>query len=232
MPQNDSERATRKRPRDLTAAWIGAGAIVVSAVIGGIFLLAARGEGNPVLRASESERSLSAKHAHSYGPRPTRPSGSRPASQPVASASTGPPIGVPLTGPDAPPGVIVEGGGMDLRTDATGVSINGQIFANSFEGLCEAACSDPETLMLPLDLDRKYDILKARFGVADNSLSSTDSATIEVIADGDVIYDHAFSLGHSQDVSLNVSGILRLTFQFTGNLEYVYPAVGDPTVYG
>jgi hypothetical protein len=119
----------------------------------------------------------------------------------------------------------------DLNSDANGISINGKTFADSFLASCGIACSDPETVSLPLNLDRRYRILKARFGISDNSPSSTRASSIEVIADGVVIYNRSFSLGQSQNVRLNVAGVLRLTFQFMGPLQTVYPAVGEPTVY-
>jgi hypothetical protein len=122
-------------------------------------------------------------------------------------------------------------GNDDLQTDANGISINGETFADSYMAACEALCQNPETVSLPLNLDKRYQVLKARFGISDNSPDSADSASIEVIADGAVIYNESFSLGQSHDVSLNVSGVLRLTFQFVGPLQEVYPAVGEPTAY-
>jgi hypothetical protein len=145
-----------------------------------------------------------------------------PSPQPSASASsqssvappphpTGPPVGIPLAGPNAPNGAIIISND-DIQSDATGGSINGQTFSNAFVGDCGMACSEPETASLPLNLGRQYTLLKARFGIDDNSLSSTEPTTITVIADGSVIYSHAFTLGHSSDVTLNVSDVLRLTF--------------------
>jgi NPCBM/NEW2 domain len=235
MSRNDLERVPSEREHDRnTKLWVGAGGPIVAAIIAGIFLLVLHGGGNSSSQA-ESGGSASAKAGHSFAsPTTPKPSTTSPValtSQPAAAPSTGPPAGTPLTGPNAPAGIIVEYGNSYVMTDATGVSINGQTFADSFEGICESLCPNPETGTLPLDLGRKYTTLKAVFGVADNSLSSTDSATIEVIADGVIIYDHAFSVGYSENVSLNVSGVLRLTFQFSGDLEYVYPAVGEPTVY-
>ena len=119
----------------------------------------------------------------------------------------------------------------DIQSDANGISINGKTFPDSFMGACEALCQNPETVSLPLDLGRKYRTLKGRFGISDGSPTPGEPATIELIADGNVIYDRAFSLGQSQDVTLNVSGVLRLTVQFTGPLQDVYPAIGEPTVY-
>lgn len=162
------------------------------------------------------------------------PSPSPSSVQSAVSASehpTGPPAGIPLAGPAAPDGTIIIGGGADLQSDDTGGVINGQTFANAFEGDCGMACTEPETVSLPLNLGRKYSILKARFGIDDKSLSASEPATITIIADGSIIYSRSFTLGHSSDVTLNISEVLRLTVQFSGDLHHVFPAVGDPTVY-
>lgn len=100
-----------------------------------------------------------------------------------------------------------------------------------FEGACSLLCEESESAAVQLDLGRKYQTLKATFGISDNSNDPSSSANIEVIADGSVIYDKSFELGQSQNVDLNVSGVLRLTFQFSGPLGNVYPAIGEPTVY-
>jgi hypothetical protein len=118
-----------------------------------------------------------------------------------------------------------------VDTDENGVSINGKRFVDHFEGECPLLCSDPETGSVSLNVGRKYDILKARLGIDDNSPSQAKSAAIEIIADGDIIFHGSFRLGISKDISLNISNVLRLTFRFSGPLGYVHPAVGDPTAY-
>jgi hypothetical protein len=143
---------------------------------------------------------------------------------------TGPPVGTPLTsdGEDGNP-IISDGG--DVYYNVSGISINGKTFVHSYEAKCQMLCNSQETTQLSLDLRRKYRMLIARFGISDDSLSSTKAAAIEVIADGTIIYHGSFSLGHSADVNLKVSGVLRLIVQFSGPLGSVYPSVGEPTAY-
>ena len=135
-----------------------------------------------------------------------------------------------FNGPNAPSGMIIMNSD-DLNSDANGISINGKTFADSFMASCGMACPDPETVSLPLNLGRQYRILNARFGISDSSPGPSGSASIEVIADGVIVYNRAFSLGQSQNVKLNILGVLRLTFQFSGPLQTIYPAAGEPTVY-
>lgn len=218
-----------------------ASGLILAAILGIIHLLmhspptgtAAAGVPTSSTSASPSEASSSAgsespsdSPSNSGSPTPSISVSASPAPHP-----TGPPAGISLAGPSAPDGLFIEGND-DLQQDANGVSINGTVFADSYEAGCSALCPNPETVPLPLDLGKKYQTIKATFGAADNSPSNSLSASIEVIADGDIIYSRSFSVGQSQVVTLNVSGVDRLTFQFIGDLQNVYPAVGEPTAYG
>ena len=172
------------------------------------------------------------------GSRPTKPSASSsetPSESPSPSVTppsppAGPPVGTPLTSDEEEGDPIITDDG-DVYTNVSGVSINGKVFVHSFEAQCQLLCDSQETSLISLNLRRKYRMLKARFGISDDSLSSTKRAAIEVIADGSIIYHRSFGLGQSANVHLNISGVLRLIVRFSGPLGSVYPAVGEPTAY-
>jgi hypothetical protein len=184
--------------------------------------------------ASQSQPTQPSDSPTSPSARPSSSSTGSPSPSPTSTPTpqpSGPPVGTPLTSDVEDGNPIISDGG-DVFTDANGVSINGRTFVDSYEADCQLLCNKEETTWISLNLGRQYATLSARFGVSDDSLSSTKSATIEVIANGIIIYHRSFRVGQSSDVNLNISGVLRLIIQFSGPLGSVYPAVGDPTAYG
>ena len=190
-------------------------------------------------------RATAAAVSRSSAPEPSGPRSSEssagPSESSIASPSpsvvntpltrpTGPPVGASLTSDSEDGNPIISDGG-DVYSDVNGISIDGKVFAHSYEAKCQMLCDSQETTWLSLDLRRNYRTLRTRFGISDDSPSSTKSAAITVIADGVIIYQRSFSLGHSADVNLNISKVLRLVVQFSGPLGSVYPAAGEPMAY-
>lgn len=92
-------------------------------------------------------------------------------------------------------------------------------------------CDKSENAYVKINLAKKYKTLKARLGVNDQSEIGTDSITITLVGDDALLKTVTLHKGQHVDVSLNVTGVLELDFNFSGRLGKVEPAVGEPRVY-
>lgn len=120
-------------------------------------------------------------------------------------------------------GRMVEKSGMYVESE---VDINGVAARPGVETCCYSSVQDS---FIDFDLSRSFSTLTARVGVTDDS-KATGTSRIQVIADGSVIFDQTFALGQSEDLELDVAGVLRVRFLFTGPGGTVKGAIGDPVV--
>ena len=86
-------------------------------------------------------------------------------------------------------------------------AINGQQYSLGAYGYGEPNKSPPAEI--DFNLSRSFKTFTGRIGVIDSS-PATCTAEIQVIADGRTVVDDSFSLGQSQDLSLDVTDVLRL----------------------
>lgn len=110
------------------------------------------------------------------------------------------------------------------------LAINGKQFANAIYLHCGIACGGTQEEYTDFNVGRAWTTFTARAGVGDQSASDL-SERIEIYGDGRLLYGHDFMLGQSQDIRLNVKGVLRLRFKTIGENSYrVWAALGEPTV--
>jgi hypothetical protein len=108
------------------------------------------------------------------------------------------------------------------------IAINGQQYPFGAYGQGSPQSSTPEEI--DFDLSRSFKTFTARIGVIDTSPANC-SAEIQVITDGTTVVDSTFSLGQSKDLSLNVSGVLRLQIVVVNSNGYqCYGGLGNPNV--
>jgi NPCBM/NEW2 domain len=129
-----------------------------------------------------------------------------------ASGSPSPPVSAPGSPSASSPGQAVAGqflaalnpvsGSGDLFTGSA--EVNGQYFANSVY-----LDLNPGPGNVSYNLGRQWRELDATVGLSDNS-PENEKVQFQVFADGRSIYNHVFQLGQSQQITLNVTGVLRL----------------------
>lgn len=93
--------------------------------------------------------------------------------------------------------------------------VNGQTYANSV--YLEV---NPGPANVSYNLGRQWNHLEATLGLSDNS-PENEKIQFQILADQRTIYSHVFELGQSQQVNLNVTGVLRLEFIATEVSSYV-----------
>jgi NPCBM/NEW2 domain len=145
---------------------------------------------------------------------------------PASSSASVPPVsgsgsadsgsGPPISGSGAPSGsALSQAGGSQLLDAMTPVSdsgatntgsaqVNGQYFADSVY-----LSMNPGPGNVSYNLERQWHRLQATVGLSDDS-PENEKVRFQVIADQRVVYDHVFVLGQSQQISLDMSGVLRL----------------------
>jgi hypothetical protein len=106
----------------------------------------------------------------------------------------------------------VSGSG-DLFTGST--EVNGQYFADSVY-----LDLNPGPGNVSYNLGRQWRDLEATVGLSDDS-PENGNVQFQVFADGRSIYNHVFQLGQSQQITLNVTGVLRLELAATLASAYV-----------
>ncbi|MEU7725176.1 NPCBM/NEW2 domain-containing protein [Streptomyces sp. NPDC040724] len=89
-------------------------------------------------------------------------------------------------------------------------SINGSDFPQSISFQVHYAANPVNEVSYNIGRDWRY--LAATVGVTDDSTSDT-KLKMQAFADGRSVYEHVFSYGESNPVSLDVKGVLRLTFK-------------------
>ena len=70
------------------------------------------------------------------------------------------------------------------------------------------------------NLGRQWRHLEATVGLSDDS-PENEKVQFQIFADQRSIYNHVFELGQSQQINLNVSGVLRLELVATLTSAYV-----------
>lgn len=105
----------------------------------------------------------------------------------------------------------VSGSG-DLFTGSA--EVNGQQCANSVY-----LDLNPGPGNVSYNLGRQWRDLAATVGLSDDS-PENEKVQFQIFADGRSIYNHVFVLGQSQQINLNVSGVLRL--ELVGTLASAY----------
>lgn len=141
------------------------------------------------------------------------------------SALVGPSPGIRLT--DDPDNFIAARSGVDTRDN---LNVNGREQLRAFADGWGCCGNTTREAYIDINLGRAYTKLTARFGLEDHSAANS-AVRFEVFADGNTLYDHSFILGQSSDVTLTVTGVLRLRFYFVGPLDIVEAVVGEPTVF-
>jgi hypothetical protein len=101
------------------------------------------------------------------------------------------------------------------ETNTGSTHVNGQYFAESVY-----LSLNPGPANVSYNLERQWHSLQATVGLSDDS-PEAEKVRFQVIADQRIIYDHTFVLGQSQQINLNVSGVLRLELVATLASDYV-----------
>lgn len=104
-------------------------------------------------------------------------------------------------------------GSGDLFTGA--VEVNGQYYANSVY-----LDLNPGPADVSYNLGRQWRHLEATLGLSDDS-PENEKVQFQIFADGRSIYSHVFALGQSQQITLDVTRVLRLELVATLSSAYV-----------
>lgn len=109
------------------------------------------------------------------------------------------------------------------------IAINSRQYPFAAYGYGSPRTSTPGEI--DFNLSRTFKTFTARIGVVDTSPAAC-TAEIQVITDGKTVIDGAFSLGQSQDLSISVTGVLRLQVVVvnSANLDQCYGGLGNPNV--
>ena len=110
------------------------------------------------------------------------------------------------------------------KVDST--SINGEVYKKTVRGYFY---DDPG--FIEYNLSRKCSTLRGVYGIEDSARTGA-SLDIEVLGDGNSLYQRTFQLGVSEAKSLNVSNFLRIRFEYTrvAQNEGGRIAIGSPRV--
>jgi hypothetical protein len=138
---------------------------------------------------------------------PASPTTSSPASPTASASPSGPSQYLGGLDPVAGSGALFNGA----------VNVNGNYYANSI-----FLALNPGPQNVSYNLERQWHWLDATVGLTDDS-SQNEKVQFQAIADGRTIYSHVFMLGQSQQVSLDVAGVLRLELVATLASNYVGP---------
>ena len=143
-----------------------------------------------------------------------RTSSAQPSSSP-ASASASPSASSPSpgTGSQYVNALNPVAGSGDLFTGA--VEVNGQYYANSVY-----LDLNPGPADVSYNLGRQWRHLEATLGLSDDS-PENEKVQFQIFADGRSIYSHVFALGQSQQITLDVTRVLRLELVATLSSAYV-----------
>src|ERR1039457_5093466 len=95
------------------------------------------------------------------------------------------------------------------------VEVNGLYYANSVY-----LDLNPGPGNVSYNLGRQWRHLEATVGLSDDS-PENEKVQFQIFADQRSIYNHVFELGQSQQINLNVSGVLRLELVATLTSAYV-----------
>ncbi len=108
------------------------------------------------------------------------------------------------------------------------VNINGKYFGYGAKGSGYGG----GTGEIDFNLSRAFKTFKTRIGITDESGASC-STEIQIVDDGRTVVDHTLGLGQSQDVTVNVTGVLRVQVIFANTNNpgpgNCYAAIGNPT---
>src|ERR1035441_6483554 len=168
------------------------------------FIVSACGGGSTSSSAQAARSSASATAARSAPPSPTPGSAPAPPSVPSPSQSIASEYLDALN--------PVSGSG-NLFTGS--VEVNGQYYANSVY-----LDLNPGPGNVSYNLGRQWRHLEATVGLSDDS-PENEKVQFQIFADQRSIYNHVFELGQSQQINLNVSGVLRLELVATLTSAYV-----------
>jgi hypothetical protein len=223
----------------LHAAWLTVGGKIMISFLALVALVAGVAIGHFILPAkttTAATAALAPVQSQTTAP-PTAPD-SAPAvtdvtSSPSADAAADGASGAAVPGPNAT-GV----GTVDLvnLTPATGAfssgdkdpTVNGQV--QLLPLVQDVGCGNAVSGDIGYDLGRDYTNLSMLLGIDDESTVAGVSPTLEVDGDGVKLQLYTPTLGHPVNVSLNVTGVLRLDFhwsyQTTLSCYYNSPAAG------
>lgn len=115
--------------------------------------------------------------------------------------------------------------------DNSPAAINGKSFTLIAFGIIEGFGNESQmyTGSIDFNLSRSFRSFKARVGVTDTSRPGEPN-TIRVLADGRTVYENVFELGSSDELDIDVTGVLRLRVEITGRFFRAKGAIGDPVV--
>ncbi len=134
---------------------------------------------------------------------PPADSGSAPAGSGSGSAPAGSGSAPSQSGSQYLDGLTSVAGGANTGS----VEVNGQYYADS-------VYLYPSPGSVSYNLGRQWRKLQATVGLSDDS-PENEKVRFQIFADQKPIYDHVFVLGQSQQINLNVSGVLRLVLVAT-----------------
>jgi hypothetical protein len=211
-PRSDRWRGWRITSRTIPALAVGcivALALIVSACGGGTTSNAAQGtaHASPVATGSAVSPSPSADAA------PPATSGSAPA----------PPSPTQVLSPS---GTAGQGGASQYLAGLNQVAGSGDTFTGSAEVNGQTYAEsvslevNPGPANVSYDLGRQWGHLQATLGLSDDS-PENEKVQFQIIADQRTIYSHVFELGQSQQINLDVTGVLRLELIATEVSPYV-----------
>src|ERR1017187_8793515 len=192
------------------------------------FIVSACGGGKTSSSAQAARSSASATAARSAPPSPTPdsapapPSGSA-AAPPYGSAPAPPSVSAPPPPSVPSPSQSIASEYLDALNPVAGsgnlftgsVEVNGQYYANSVY-----LDLNPGPGNVSYNLGRQWRHLEATVGLSDDS-PENEKVQFQIFADQRSIYNHVFELGQSQQINLNVSGVLRLELVATLTSAYV-----------
>lgn len=184
------------------------------------FIVSACGGGSTSSSAQAARSSASATAARSAPPSPTPDS----APAPPSGSAPAPPSGSAPAPPSVPsPSQSIASEYLDALNPVSGsgnlftgsVEVNGQYYANSVY-----LDLNPGPGNVSYNLGRQWRHLEATVGLSDDS-PENEKVQFQIFADQRSIYNHVFELGQSQQINLNVSGVLRLELVATLTSAYV-----------
>jgi hypothetical protein len=76
-----------------------------------------------------------------------------------------------------------------------------------------AACSSSTPSWTEYNLGRQWGTLSTTFSFDDNRSTATSHVRFRILGDGNVLADQSLSFGQASDVSVNVTGVLRVRFE-------------------
>jgi hypothetical protein len=253
---DDDSGGKRQRGTDMKVAMIGAVATVIAAVIGGVFAVNAGVVEISVDNSALSKDDLQAT-VTSLQQENDRLHDDNDDLQAALDAATSTTTTTTTSLDDSPATTVSSGGGsaptggntflsdldavVDRGWDSTrDLDIDGTLYTqgidSSYLGHCGTNGPGIER-SVEYSIDRKYERFEAMAGLSEQSAPGLP-VKLEIFGDGRSLWSENLVVGQPQPVDLDISGVLRLRlvatkqFENPGGCQYVYAALGDPSLQG